>query len=146
MSYDGYVAICIPLRYPIIMRTQVCLKMIMASWVRGLIYILSPSAVTLKFPFCGPNVTDHFFCDTSPMLKLVFGDLCMVEMIHFICSAVPLLTSLFFILTPHIFIVFTIVRMPSTQGQWKAFSTCASHIIVVTIMVFPFPSMLDLLR
>ncbi|KAF0875568.1 OR6M1 protein, partial [Crocuta crocuta] len=133
MSFDRYVAICIPLRYPTIMRTQVCLKMIMASWVGGLVYILLPSIVTIQLPFCGPNVIDHFFCDTVPMLKLVCGDLYMVEIIHFICSAILLLISLFFTLTPYIFIVFTIVRMPSTQGQWKAFSTCASHMIVVTI-------------
>lgn len=133
MSFDRYVAICIPLRYSTIMRTQVCLKMIMASWVGGLMYILLPSIATLKLPFCGPNVIDHFFCDTAPMLKLVCGDLYIVEMTHFICSAVLLLTSLFFTLTPYIFIVFTIVTMPSTQGQWKAFSTCASHMIVVTI-------------
>lgn len=133
MSFDRYVATCIPLRYPTIMRTQVCLKMIMASWVGGLVYILLPSIVIIQLPFCGPNVIDHFFCDTAPMLKLVCGDLYMVEIIHFICSAILLLISLFFTLTPYIFIVFTIVRIPSTQEQWKAFSTCASHMIVVTI-------------
>ncbi|EFB26600.1 hypothetical protein PANDA_016661, partial [Ailuropoda melanoleuca] len=109
MSFDRYIAICNPLRYSTIMRTQVCLKMIMASWVGGLMYILLPSIATLKLPFCGPNVIDHFFCDTAPMLKLVCGDLYIVEMTHFISSAVLLLTSLFFTLTPYIFIVFTIV-------------------------------------
>ncbi|XP_007537915.1 olfactory receptor 6J1-like [Erinaceus europaeus] len=133
MSFDRYVAICIPLRYPTIMRTQVCLKMMITSWVGGLLYVLLPSIVTIKLPFCGPNVIDHFFCDSAPMLKLVCGDLHVVEMVHFICSAVLLLSSLFSTLTPYIFIVFTIARIPSSQGQWKAFSTCASHMIVVTI-------------
>lgn len=133
MSFDRYVAICIPLRYPTIMRTQVCQKMIMGSWVGGLVYILLPSVATLKLPFCGPKVIDHFFCDTAPMLKLACGDLYKVEIIHFICSAILLLTSLIFTVTPYIFIVFTIVRMPSNQGRWKAFSTCVSHMIVVTI-------------
>ncbi|VCW77603.1 unnamed protein product [Gulo gulo] len=119
MSFDHYVALCIPLRYPTIMRTQVCLKMIIASWVGGLVYILLPSIETLKLPFCGSNVIDHFFCDSAPMLKLVCYDLYMVEITHFICSAVLLLASLLFTLTPYIFIVFTIARCPIPRGSGR---------------------------
>lgn len=106
MALDRYVVISIPLRYLTIMRIQVCLKMIIASWVRELLYNLLPSIATIKLPFCGPNIMDHFFCDTAPMLQLVYSDLQLVEMVHFICSAVLLLNSLFFTLTPYIFIVF----------------------------------------
>lgn len=130
MSFDYYVAICIPFRYPTIMRIQVCLKMIMDSWVGRLLYDLLPSIVTIKLPFCGPNVMDHFFCDTAPMLKLFCGDLHLVE-----SSSPSELSSELSLLYPDPLCLHCVyhVRMPSAQGKWKAFSTCASHMIVVTM-------------
>ena len=87
MAFDRYVVISTPLRYLTVMRIQVCLKMIIASWVRGLLYNLLPSIATIKLSFCGANIMDHFFFgDTAPMLQLVCGDLQLVEMVHFICS------------------------------------------------------------
>ncbi|XP_069323620.1 olfactory receptor 6M1-like [Eulemur rufifrons] len=133
MSFDRYVAICNPLRYASIMSRQTCIMLLLGSYVGAFLSILASSILTAALPFCGPNVINHFFCDSAPVLKLVCADISRAELADFISSAVLLLGSLLLTGVSYIYIIITILRIPSAQGRQKAFSTCASHIIVVTL-------------
>uniref|UniRef100_H0XV04 Olfactory receptor n=1 Tax=Otolemur garnettii TaxID=30611 RepID=H0XV04_OTOGA len=133
MSFDRYVAICNPLKYAVIMNRQMCIMLLLGSYVGGFLSILGSSILTAALPFCGPNVINHFFCDSAPVLKLVCADVSLVELTDFISSAVLLLGSLLLTGVSYIYIIITILRIPSVQGRQKAFSTCASHITVVAL-------------
>ncbi|XP_005613488.2 olfactory receptor 6M1 [Equus caballus] len=133
MSFDRYVAICNPLRYAIIMNKQTCILLLLRSYVGAFLPILASSILTAPLPFCGPNVINHFFCDSAPVLKLVCADISLAELADFISSAVLLLGSLLLTVLSYIFIIITIISIPSVQGWQKAFSTCVSHITVVTL-------------
>ncbi|XP_007537918.1 olfactory receptor 6E1-like [Erinaceus europaeus] len=133
MSFDRYVAICNPLRYTIIMNRHTCVMLIVGSYVGAFLVILPSSILTAPLPFCGPNVINHFFCDSAPVLKLVCADISMAELADFISSAVLLLGSLLLTGVSYTYIVITILRIPSVQGRQKTFSTCVSHLTVVTL-------------
>ncbi|KAM6224115.1 olfactory receptor 6M1-like [Rhynchocyon petersi] len=133
MSFDRYVAICNPLRYTIIMNKQTCLLLLLGSYVGAFLVMFPSSILTAPLPFCGPNVINHFFCDSAPVLKLVCADISLAELADFISSAVLLLGSLLLTGVSYTYIVITILRIPSVQGRQKAFSTCISHITVVTL-------------
>ncbi|XP_004697296.2 olfactory receptor 6M1-like [Echinops telfairi] len=133
MSFDRYVAICNPLRYTMIMNKETCILLLLGSYVGAFLSVLGPSIVTGPLPFCGPNVINHFFCDSAPVLKLVCADISLAELADFLSSAVLLLGSLLLTVVSYTYIVITILRIPSVQGRQKAFSTCVSHITVVTI-------------
>ncbi|XP_066485876.1 olfactory receptor 6M1-like [Tiliqua scincoides] len=133
MSYDRYIAICAPLRYNTIMSRKVCICLVVSSWLGGFFSILIPTVMKLGLPYCGPNVIDHFFCDSAPLLRLACADIRLVEFIDFIVSLPILLGSLFLTVVSYFYIISTILRIPSATGRQKAFSTCASHFTVVTI-------------
>ncbi|XP_075399405.1 olfactory receptor 6M1-like [Tenrec ecaudatus] len=133
MSFDRYVAICNPLRYTTIMNKETCILLLLGSYVGAFLSVLGPSIVTGPLPFCGPNVINHFFCDSAPVLKLVCADISLAELADFLSSAVLLLGSLLLTVVSYTYIVITILRIPSVQGRQKAFSTCVSHITVVTL-------------
>ncbi|XP_055286295.1 olfactory receptor 6M1-like [Moschus berezovskii] len=133
MSFDRYVAICHPLRYAIIMNKQTCISLLLGSYVGAFLSILASSILTAPLPFCGPNVINHFFCDSAPVLKLVCADISLAELADFVSSAVLLLGSLLLTGVSYTYIIITIFRIPSVQGRQKAFSTCVSHITVVTL-------------
>ena len=133
MSFDRYIAICNPLRYAIIMNKQTCILLLLGSYLGAFLSILAPSILTAPLPFCGPNIINHFFCDSGPVLKLVCADTALAELADFISSAMLLLGSLLFTGVSYMYIIITILRIPSVQGRQKAFSTCVSHITVVTL-------------
>ncbi|XP_028559472.1 olfactory receptor 6M1-like [Podarcis muralis] len=133
MSYDRYAAICYPLRYSTIMSGKVCVNLVVGSWMSGFFSILVPTVMKLGLPYCGPNVIDHFFCDSAPLLHLACTDISLVELIDFLVSLPILLGSLLLTLISYFYIINTILRIPSATGRQKAFSTCASHFTVVTI-------------
>ncbi|XP_017510899.2 olfactory receptor 6J1-like [Manis javanica] len=133
MSFDRYVAICNPLRYAMIMNKQTCILLLLGSYVGAFLSILASSILTAPLPFCGPNVINHFFCDSAPVLKLVCADISLAELADFISSVLLLLGSLLLTGVSYTYIVITILRIPSAQGRQKAFSTCVSHITVVTL-------------
>ncbi|KAM6224116.1 olfactory receptor 6M1-like [Rhynchocyon petersi] len=133
MSFDRYVAICNPLRYTIIMNKQTCLLLLLGSYVGAFFSMLGPSVLTAPLIFCGPNKIHHFFCDRAPVLKLACADISLAELADFIASAVLLLGSLLLTGVSYTYIVITILKIPSVQGRQKAFSTCVSHIMVVTL-------------
>uniref|UniRef100_A0A4W2D725 Olfactory receptor n=1 Tax=Bos indicus x Bos taurus TaxID=30522 RepID=A0A4W2D725_BOBOX len=133
MSFDRYVAICNPLRYAIIMNKQTCISLLLGSYIGAFLSILVSSMLTAPLPFCGPNVINHFFCDSAPVLKLVCADISVAELADFVSSVLLLLGSLLLTGVSYTYIIITIFRIPSVQGRHKAFSTCVSHITVVTL-------------
>ncbi|XP_004640068.1 olfactory receptor 10R2-like [Octodon degus] len=133
MGYDRYVAICHPLRYPILMRWEVCGQLAAACAVIGFMLSLLGSLLVFELPFCGPNKINHYFCDISPVIRLACTDTYINELIIFIGGVLALMVPLTFICFSYGFIVRAILRIPSAEGKRKAFSTCASHLTVVII-------------
>ncbi|XP_054850824.1 olfactory receptor 6M1-like [Eublepharis macularius] len=133
MSFDRYLAICYPLRYASIMNSKACFQLLLGSWTGGFLIILVPSIVTAGLPFCGPNTVNHFFCDSAPLLKLVCTDTSLAELVDFGTSCILLLGSLLITVVSYIYIISAVLRIPSAQGRKKAFSTCVSHMTVVTL-------------
>ncbi|XP_060111130.1 olfactory receptor 6N1-like [Heteronotia binoei] len=127
MSYDRYLAICNPLHYTTLMNQEMCSQLVFGSWLGGFLAPVLPSSFLFQMPFCGSNVINHFFCDAPPLLKLSCKDIFEAEIVNFIVG------SLVFVLVTYFFIVTTILRIPSSEGRRKAFSTCALHLTIVII-------------
>ncbi|XP_004389154.1 olfactory receptor 6 [Trichechus manatus latirostris] len=133
MAYDHCVAICWPLRYPVMMTTGFCVQLTISSWVSGFTISMAKVYFISQVVFCGNNILNHFFCDVSPILKLACVDFFMAEMVDFALAIVILVFPLSATILSYAFIVSTILHIPSVTGQQKAFSTCASHLTVVVI-------------
>ncbi|XP_006129620.2 olfactory receptor 11L1-like [Pelodiscus sinensis] len=133
MSYDRYVAICNPLRYTAHMGVKACLQLAGSSWLWGFLGNGITTLAVSQLTFCGPNGIDHFFCDPVPLIRLSCDDPQMMEMLAFTLTLIFLLVPFLLTLTSYICIIATILRIPSTSGRQKAFSTCSSHLTVVTI-------------
>ncbi|KAM5254480.1 olfactory receptor 6C2-like [Hipposideros larvatus] len=133
MSYDRYVAICKPLHYVTIMSSKVCRRLIFCCWLAGLLIITSPLSLGLNLKFCDLNVIDHFLCDASPLLKISCSDTWFMEQTVLICAVLTLILTLTCVVLSYTYIIKTILGFPSAQQRKKAFSTCSSHMIVVSI-------------
>ncbi|OCT90836.1 hypothetical protein XELAEV_18019453mg [Xenopus laevis] len=146
MAFDRYLAICSPLHYVSIMDFRRCLFLSLCSW--GLAFILSLllNLLTFNLQFCGPFVIDHYFCDLPPLLELSCSDYKAVELTDIILGIPFMLLPFYFIIYSYISIGLAILRISSTNGRRKAFSTCSSHLIVVCtyyvslIIVYMVPS------
>ncbi|XP_058415182.1 olfactory receptor 6C2-like [Diceros bicornis minor] len=132
MSYDRYVAICKPLHYVTIVSSRVCRNLIVCCWLSGLLIIFPPLGLSLHLEFCD-SVIDHFFCDASPILKNSCSDTWFIEQLVIVCAVLTFIMTLICIVLSYIYILRTILRLPSVQQRKKAFSTCSSHMIVVSI-------------
>lgn len=133
MSYDRYVAICKPLHYTTIMNSRICNQLVVSSWLAGFLIIFPPVIMGLQLDFCDSNVIDHFTCDTSPMLLISCTDTAFLELMAFFLATFMLMVTLTLVILSYAFILKTILRIPSAEQRKKAFSTCSSHIIVVSI-------------
>ncbi|XP_047641646.1 olfactory receptor 6C2-like [Phacochoerus africanus] len=133
MSYDRYVAICKPLHYTAIMNGRICTTLVLGCWLIGLIVILPPLSLGVQLDFCDSNLLDHFGCDASPLLKIVCSDTQYVEQLVLIMAVLTLMVTLVCVIVSYTYIIKSILRLPSAQQRQKAFSTCSSHIIVVSI-------------
>ncbi|XP_042554880.1 olfactory receptor 6C6-like [Dipodomys spectabilis] len=133
MSYDRYVAICKPLHYPVIMNSKVCHQLVLSSWVIGFLTIFPPLLLGLQLDFCANRKIDHFLCDTSPVLQISCTDTHFIEMLAFVLSVMTLAITLFLVVLSYTFIIKTVLKFPSVHQRLKAFSTCFSHMIVVSI-------------
>ncbi|XP_069062087.1 olfactory receptor 6E1-like [Pleurodeles waltl] len=134
MSFDRYVAICNPLRYTTILTGQLCLELVIFSWLGSLLCILYPTIGISRLPFCGPNIINHVFCDSFSIVQLACADTGHLQLIDIIMALFFLTCSLGLTLVSYSFIIRTIVRIPSTNGRLKAFSTCSSHLTMVAIV------------
>lgn len=133
MAYDRYLAVCDPLHYTVIMSTASCTRLAVVSWVTGIFTGLLPSLLISRLDFCGPNQINHFFCDISPLLKLSCSDTSITEVFIFILSILILISCFLLTLVSYIFIILSILQIPSASGRRKTFSTCGSHLAVVAI-------------
>ncbi|KAM9312329.1 olfactory receptor 1M1-like [Gastrophryne carolinensis] len=133
MSYDRYLAICKPLHYTSIMTHQVCWRMVITCWILGVVIVLNDVLTILKLQFCGPNTIDHFFCDLEPILDLSCTSTTMVQLEVKLISAVVSVIPSAIIIVSYIYIIITIFEIPSVTGRKKVFSTCSSHLTIVSI-------------
>ncbi|XP_006038473.1 olfactory receptor 14A16-like [Alligator sinensis] len=156
MAYDRYVAICKPLHYEIIMNRRACVWMAACAWVAGGIYSVLHTGNTFSLPFCHRNIINQFFCEIPQLLKLSCSDTYHRELAALALSVFLALGCFVFIIVSYVQIFTAVWRIPSEQGQQKAFSTCIPHLIVVSLFlstssiaymkpISEFPSPLDLL-
>ncbi|XP_004613683.1 olfactory receptor 10A3-like [Sorex araneus] len=133
MAYDRYVAICHPLSYPVIMNESVFVRLVMLSWITWIMVATVQTTWVFSFPFCASNEINHLFCETPPVLELVCADIFLFEIYAFTGTILIILLPFLLIILSYIRILFAILKMPSTTGRQKAFSTCASHLTSVTL-------------
>uniref|UniRef100_A0A4X1VT76 Olfactory receptor n=1 Tax=Sus scrofa TaxID=9823 RepID=A0A4X1VT76_PIG len=133
MAFDRYVAICNPLRYPVVMRKATYVPMAASSWAAGIINTAVQTLQAMQLPFCGDNVINHFSCEILAVLKLACADI-SINVISMVVSNVLFLgIPVLFIVFSYVFIIAAILRIPSAEGRRKAFSTCSAHLTVVVI-------------
>ncbi|XP_003460784.3 olfactory receptor 8K3-like [Cavia porcellus] len=133
MSYDRYVAICNPLQYTAIMSPRVCWVLVMIPYLYCTFVSLLVTIKIFTLSFCGHNVISHFYCDSLPLISLLCSDTLEIEVIILILADFNLISSLLVVLVSYLLISVTILRMNSAEGRFKAFSTCGSHLTMVTI-------------
>ncbi|XP_069817961.1 olfactory receptor 5P55-like [Dendropsophus ebraccatus] len=133
MSYDRYVAICNPLRYSSIMTSGHCVILATVSWLIGFCTTFISSTSMTKLNFCGPNVIDHLYCDIVPLLELSCSDAFIVHLEIYLLGGPIVFIPTLIIIMSYTYIILTILRIPSNISRQKAFSTCSSHLIVVSI-------------
>ncbi|XP_042811172.1 olfactory receptor 493-like [Panthera leo] len=132
MSYDCSLAICRPLRYSVLTDHRVCVKLAVASWTGGFLFVGAVLVLLTSLTFCGPHIINHFFCDFFPLVKLSCTDTTMVERAAFASSLLSL-SPFFWTLLPYGCILSSILRISSSTGRHRAFSTCSSHLIVMSL-------------
>ena len=133
MGYDRHVAICNPLRYTVLMGFGVCVGLVAAACACGFIISLATTSMIFNLPFYSSNELHHFFCDVSPVLKLASHQSYLNQLVIFVLGVFVLVIPLLLILVSYVLIISAILKIPSSVGRYKAFSTCASHLIVVTV-------------
>ncbi|XP_040859218.1 olfactory receptor 10R2-like [Ochotona curzoniae] len=133
MGYDRYAAICQPLHYPVLMSWRVCGQLTVTCAASGFLISLVGTTLVFSLPFCSSNEINHYFCDISPVIRLACAETYIRELVIFTCGVLVLVVPFIFICISYGFIVRTILKIPSAEGRRKAFSTCASHLIVVIV-------------
>ncbi|XP_055990212.1 olfactory receptor 1013-like [Sorex fumeus] len=133
MAYDRYMAISNPLLYAQAMSSMLCISLVIYSYIGGFVNAIILTSNTFTLDFCGGNVIDDFFCDVPPLIKLA----CDVKesyqaVLYFLLTSNVIIPTVL-ILASYLFIIAAILRIRSTQGRLKAFSTCSSHLISVTL-------------
>uniref|UniRef100_A0A8C3YJT9 Olfactory receptor n=1 Tax=Catagonus wagneri TaxID=51154 RepID=A0A8C3YJT9_9CETA len=133
MGYDRYAAICQPLHYPVLMSWRVCRQLAATCIVTGFLISLLGTSLVFSLPFCGSNKVSHYFCDISPVIRLACAQTYINELVIFIGGVLVLVVPLICICISYVFIASAILKISSAEGKRKAFSTCASHLIVVIV-------------
>ncbi|XP_030042706.1 olfactory receptor 5V1-like [Microcaecilia unicolor] len=133
MAYDRYAAICDPLRYSLIMSRRVCLLLAAGSWAAGFLNALLPIMLISNLSFCNVNTVDHIFCDIVALEKIACDDTSNVEIVIFTEIVILGLSPFLLTLISYVYIISTILRIRSTAGKRKAFSTCSSHLTVIVL-------------
>ncbi|MBZ3883075.1 Olfactory receptor 2L13 [Sciurus carolinensis] len=138
MAYDRFVAICHPLHYPIRMSKIMCLKLILGSWTLGAINSLAHTIYTFQIPYCRSRAINHFFCDIPAMMPLACMDTWVYEYMVFVSTTLFLLLPFLGITASYGRVLFAVFHMRSKEGRKKAFTTCSTHLTVVTFYYAPF--------
>ncbi|KAG8548754.1 hypothetical protein GDO81_024314 [Engystomops pustulosus] len=133
MSYDRYVAICNPLRYSSIMTSVYCVNLSIICWFLSFFTILANNLTTSLLKFGSSNIIDHFYCDLVPLLDIAISGTFFLESEIYILSPFIVIIPIIIIIISYINIIVTMLRIPSNRSRQKAFSTCSSHLIVVSV-------------
>ncbi|XP_004438464.1 PREDICTED: olfactory receptor 8B12-like [Ceratotherium simum simum] len=133
MAYDRYVAICKPLVYMVTMSPEVCLLLLLSVYVMGFSGAMAHTGSIASLTFCANNVVNHFMCDILPLLELSCNSTYVNELVVFVVVSIGIGMPIVTIFISYALIVSTILNIHSTEGRSKAFSTCGSHIIVVSL-------------
>nr|XP_004650528.2 olfactory receptor 12-like [Jaculus jaculus] len=133
MAFDRFSAICSPLLYPVHMSQKVCVRLVTGSYICGCINSIVQTGLTFSLRFCGENRLDHFFCDVPALIKISCVDTSVNEAVLFILSALIIICTTTAILVSYAYILSTVLKIPTTHGRSKTFSTCGSHIAVVSL-------------
>ncbi|XP_037702771.1 olfactory receptor 6C74-like [Choloepus didactylus] len=133
MSYDRYVAICKPLHYTTIMNSKICTQLVLSCWLAGFFTIFPPLIMGLNLDFCASNIVDHFFCDTTPLLQISCSDTKFIETMGFLSASMTLVVTLVMVIISYTYIALTILKIPSAHQRRRAFSTCSSHMVVISL-------------
>lgn len=133
MAFDRYTAICNPLRYPVIMTPRVCGTLAGGCWLCGLITAMIKMVFIARLYYCGTPHINHYFCDISPLLNVSCEDSSQAELVDFFLALMVIAVPLCVVVASYVTILTTILKIPSAQGRKKAFSTCTSHLTVVTL-------------
>ncbi|XP_052021697.1 olfactory receptor 12-like [Apodemus sylvaticus] len=133
MAYDRFSAICSPFLYTVHMSQPACIRLVAGSYVCGCINSMIQTGFTFSLRFCGENRLDHFFCDVPALIKISCVDTFVNEIVLFILSALIIISTITIILISYAYILSTVLKIPSTHGRTKTFSTCGSHIAVVSL-------------
>ncbi|XP_008114734.1 olfactory receptor 10A7 [Anolis carolinensis] len=133
MAYDRFLAICNPLRYSSIMSKQLCTWLVAGSWASGMTLSLGQTSFIFTLPFCEDNHINYFFCDIPPLLRLACGDTTINKITVFMAGLLITLFPFLLILGSYVHIITTILKITTSKGRQKAFSTCSSHLIVIIL-------------
>ncbi|KAM5194591.1 olfactory receptor 6X1-like [Mantella aurantiaca] len=133
MSYDRYLAVCHPLRYASIVNNMIYLRAVVVFWIVSMALTGAVCGLLSQLQFCGGNVIYRFFCDSSPFVDLATSDTTLVRLLTALISAFLILVTILFVFVPYVFIIRTILKIPSASGRKKTFSTCSSHLIVFSM-------------
>ncbi|CAO2581742.1 Olfactory receptor 9K2 [Lemmus lemmus] len=134
MAYDRFIAICNPLLYSVHMSTRLCAQLVAGSYFCGCISSVLQTSMTFTLSFCASRAVDHFYCDTRPIQRLSCTDLFVHKIVSFSLSSIIILPTVIVIVVSYMYIVSTVLKIPSTEGRKKAFSTCSSHLSVVSVL------------
>lgn len=137
MAYDRYLAICQPLRYPMLMNGRLCTILVAGAWVAGSVHGSIQATLTFRLPYCGPNQVDYFICDIPAVLRLACADTTVNELVTFVDIGVVAASCFMLILLSYANIVHAILQIHTADGRRRAFSTCGSHLTVVTVYYVP---------
>ncbi|XP_007519600.2 olfactory receptor 8U9-like [Erinaceus europaeus] len=133
MAYDRYVAICNPLLYMVVMSPGVCIQLVAVPYAYSFLMALFHAILTFRLSYCHSNIINHFYCDDMPLLRLTCSDTHSKQLWIFACAGVTFIPSVLVVSVSYMYIVSAILRMKSAEGRHKAFSTCSSHMLAVTI-------------
>ncbi|XP_062053414.1 olfactory receptor 5AP2, partial [Lepus europaeus] len=133
MAYDRYAAIWNPLLYPVIMSGRICFLLIATSFLAGFGNAAIHTGMTFRLSFCDSNRINHFYCDTPPLLKLSCSDTRINGIVIMAFSSFNVISCVMIVLISYLCILIAILKIPSKEGKYKTFSTCASHLMAVTI-------------
>ncbi|XP_032091915.1 olfactory receptor 6Y1-like [Thamnophis elegans] len=133
MAYDRYLAICYPLRYPVLMNNNFCVQLSAGCWICGLLTSMVKLSFIGRLKYCSTYKINHYFCDISPLLNVSCTDSSIAELVDFILALMVIMVPLCMVVTSYIYIISTVLKIPSAQGRKKAFSTCSSHLTVVIL-------------
>ncbi|XP_073923104.1 olfactory receptor 5P6-like [Castor canadensis] len=133
MAYDRFVAICNPLLYSTKMSAMVCVQLLIVTYTGGFLNSCTFTICFYTLLFCGPNRINHFFCDFAPLIGLSCSDVSVPTLVPSFSSGSIIVVTMIVIAVSYIYILITILKMHSTEGRHKAFSTCTSHLTAVTL-------------